>query len=1143
MPRPSTLVLTQVRNLSDTVLVIGGGIAGIQASLDLAAGGAKVVIAERGPSIGGKMSGLDKNFPTLDCSICIESPKMNEVLHNPNITVMTLSQVVEVKGREGEFAVRIVENPRYVTDECTRCDLCVQECPQIRKNEFDMGIGARKAIYTPFSQAEPGKYVIDINSCLNEPPNYLPCQRCVKVCGPEAIDFNMVPRKHELKVGSIIVASGFDLLNPELLRDFGYGTDPDILTSYEFERLLSAAGPSEGEIIRPSNHTVPDSVLFVLCAGSRDQRLVKYCSRTCCMYSVKEAVQARDHGISEVTVLYMDIRAYGKGFDSFYNRSIKDGVRYVRGRPADIKRSGDRLSVRFESTEAGELIREHYDMVVLATASIPSSGTGDLARTLGIELDADGFFRTLSHNPVLSTRPGILIAGSASGPKDIPDSVTEGSAAAAMALGYIDQRVWVQEPVPPPLDVSGEPRIGVFLCDCGSNIAGVVDVKSVTERLKTVPNVVYAEENRYSCSGNTQGDIANRIKEKNLNRVVVSACSPKTHGATFQRICSRAGLNQYLFEMANVRNMNSWVHKNEKEKATEKAFEMVKMAIAKARFLTPLKDIEFPVTRRAIVVGGGVAGLSAASSLAGMGIETHLIEKSEELGGMMNRLDDLAPAGVKAREISTKKVEEFNESGAVAHLSTSVSGISGFVGNFQVSLSDGSSIGAGAIVVATGADPYMPHEFGYGENHRVLTSLDLEGKTENIDADKITIVSCVGSRNSERGCSRFCCSTMLNQAIKLREAGKKVRVLYKDIRSYSRYAEDLYYKASKAGVQFFRYDDTRRPEESIGFDNGMVTVGDELSDDVLGIPTDLMILNIGMTPGENKIASELKLSKDEENFLLELHPKLAPVEAAVSGVFMAGTVLGPKDFRESMLQGLAAASKAAGILMKDRILKEPIVASINQDRCTKCMQCASVCPYGAIKGERGKWIELNPAMCMGCGDCAAACFTDAINIPGFSDEELEAQIDAATETEPSRKIVVFACNWCSYAGADQAGISKMQYPTGARVIRTMCSSRVSQKLVWRAFERGAGAVLVTGCHINDCHYINANLDTEKRVERWRKTLEARGVSPDRLQLWWVSAAEGNRFARKITEMSGLIDKLQADEIEKSRSGFARRRVQ
>lgn len=1116
--------------MTDKVLILGGGIAGIQASLDLAEAGTEVILVEKTASIGGKMAALDKNFPTFDCSICIEAPKMSDVTHNPNITVLTLAELKEVKGKEGDFDVTIHQKPRFVTDACTRCDLCVQTCPQIRKNEFDAGIGARKAIYTPFSQAEPGPYVIDIDSCLNDPPNYLPCSRCTDACGPDAIDFNMGPKVVKEKVVSIIVSTGFDLFNASLLNEFGYTSDPDILTSYELERMLNASGPTEGEIIKPSNGKHPEKVLFVLCAGSRDERFVPYCSRTCCMYSIKEASQLADHGIPDISVLYMDIRAYGKGFDELYTRSQND-IRYIRSRPASVRRRGDFISVRY-ATGDGSLIEENYDMVVLATASIPSKGTKELAEVLNVELSEDGFFKNIAEDPVSTTREGIYVAGCASGSKDIPDSVTEAAAASSKALKYVKNREWIEEPTPPPLDVSGDPRIGVFLCDCGSNIAGVVDVKNVAEKMRALPNVVYVEENKYTCAGSAQDAIAEKIKENKLNRVVVGACSPKTHGVTFQRVCSRAGLNPYLFEMANVRNMDSWVHKKEKELATEKAVDMVDMAVSKARLLAPMDDIEFPVVRTGLVIGGGPAGMSAAASLANMGVDVHLIEKSDKLGGLLNSMDFISPSLSNAEETFAKLQDDLIASGATIHTSTSVKEISGFVGNFSATLSDGQKIDAGAIIVATGAEPYQPSEFKYGDDPNVMTSMDLEKKNySKLEGDKYGIISCVGSRNGEKGCSRFCCSTMLQQAINLKEQGKIVRVFYKDLRAYERNAEELYKKAGETGVQFFRYDPLKSPNEALEFDGSSLIFEDELTSSKVKAPADHLILNIGLKPKDEEIFTQLKLSRDSEGFLLESHPKLGPVEAAVQGIFLAGTVQGPKGVKESISQGYATATKAAKLLFRGRISKEPIIPQINKDKCVKCLRCADVCPYSAIKGERAKWIELVPAACMGCGNCVAECNIDgAISMPNFTDSQIMTQIDAAMAEKPEDKLVVFACNWCSYAGADQAGISKIQYPPSARVIRTMCSSRISQKLVMYAFSKNPGAVLVTGCHINDCHYIDANEHTERRMERWRHFLEAKKVNPDRLQLWWVSAAEGNRFASKIKDMDSLIKSLPKEEI-------------
>ena len=834
----------------DRILIIGGGIAGIQGALDAANAGAKVTLVERSPTVGGKMSVLDKNFPTLDCSICIESPKMSEVALNPNIELLTMAEVQSVEGEAGNFRVKIKQDARYVTDACTRCGECVNVCPQIVKNESDYGMAARKAIYTPIEQSVPGPYVIDDENCLNDPPNLLPCSRCTDVCGPNAIDFNMKPRLIERDAVSVVVATGFDLLDPTLLREFGYGRHPDILTSMELERLLQASGPSMGEIVRPSDGEHPEKVLFVLCAGSRDERLVKYCSRICCMYSIKEAYQLKDHGIKEVHVAYMDIRAFGKGFDEFYDRTRASGVRFMRSRPARVASNGKEVKVVFENTEdGGAKVEEDYGMVVLATAAIPSRGTPELAKMLGIGLSSDGFFASTDENGGFnsSTRDGIYLAGCSTGPKDIPDSVIEAGAAVAKALTFVKSRSW---PVPAEvvqISTEGEARIGVFVCHCGSNIAGVVDIKAVLDFARTLPNVVHAQDQTYSCAANTLNDISGVIRDKQINRVVVAACSPKTHYPTFQGALNRAGLNPYLLDMANIRNMDSWVHKEDREGALQKAKDMVRMSVLRALNMKPLQTMRFPVTQTALVVGGGVAGIVAATNLASQGFETHLVEKQKELGGLLNSVSEIAPLGVESKALLASLLTELESKRVKVHIGTIVENISGFVGSYDVHLSDGTNFMAGAVVVATGAEPYVPTEFDYGKDPNVVTSLELDGMLENVSGRNVSIISCVGSRNGASGCSRFCCQTMINQAVRLKEKGNEVNVLYKDIRTFSRFGEEEYEKAGEMGVRFYQYNQGSVPQDSIKLTDGKLVVKDELSGKDVELQSDLTVLNVGLT--------------------------------------------------------------------------------------------------------------------------------------------------------------------------------------------------------------------------------------------------------------------------------------------------------
>ena len=872
----------------------------------------------------------------------------------PTLEVLTNAQVTGLRGEAGAFTATIHQKAGYVTDECTRCDDCVPACPVLKINEFDVGMASRKAIYTPYDQAVPGPYVIDIESCLNEPPNLLPCQRCVEACMPKCIDFaEESQRDLERDIASVIVATGYDLFDPSGLGEFGYGTDPDILTSLEFERLLNSAGPTGGEIVRPSDGQHPEHILFVLCVGSRDQRYYRYCSRFCCMYSVKHAFQALDHGVSDVTCLYMDLRAYGKGFDGFLDRTRDDGAVYLRGRPSSILPNGKGLTVRYEDTDKGVIENLQADMVVLATAVQPPRGLGELTNALGIELDEDGSLRSVEVGGGLmaTTRAGIYAAGCATGPKDIPDSVSEAGAATVLALTHLTEHTWVEEEFGEPLPETDEERVGVFVCNCGTNIGGVIHVPAVVEYAGTLPGVVHAESAMFSCSASTQDAIARTVREKRINRLVVAACSPKTHESIFRRVCLKAGLNPFLLEMVNLRNQDSWVHRQEREEATAKALDMTTMGVEKARLLEPLEISQQPVTQRALVVGGGIAGMTAAANLAQRGFDTHLVEREPELGGMLRSLDQISPAGLDAAELLASQVKSVHDAGVHVHAGAEIEMIGGHIGAFDIRLAGGEEFRAGAVVMATGARVHEPVSFGYGDDPDVITNLELE-QIEDLDAGSVTFVGCVGSRRNGQaedgqapvGCSRYCCESMIGQALKLRRQGKRVRILYKDIRTFSRHAEEMYEDAMRAGVQFFRYDPDRQPHEVIGRDGGMVTMRDELLGRLVKIPTDKLVLVTGLEPQEENVSAQLKIAHSEDGFLLERHPKLGPAEAGSPGIYMAGTAQGPKDVRESVAQALAAASKVSGLLARDTMEKEPITARLDEEACTVCSICVRAAP-------------------------------------------------------------------------------------------------------------------------------------------------------------------------------------------------------
>jgi heterodisulfide reductase subunit A len=789
-------------------------------------------------------------------------------------------------------------------------------------------------------------------------------------------------------------------------------------------------------------------------------------------------------------------------------------------------------------------------------------------------------------------------------------------------------------------------RIGVYVCHCGLNIAGSVDCAEVAKFAGTLPHVILAQDNRYTCSDQGQAGIKNDIKEHKLNRVVVASCSPRLHEPTFRKACEEGGLNKYLFEMANIREHCSWVHLYDKEAGTEKAKDLVRMAVAKAALLEPAEEVEVPITRKALVIGGGVAGIQAALDLADTGYNVFLVEKEPSIGGMMARIDKTFPTMDCSICILAPKMSDAGHHPNIELLTNSeVSEVRGYIGNFRVKvlkkpryvLKDCSACGecvkvcpvvapnefdvglavrhgiytpfaqavpstyvidmnlclnkdgvivcdkcikacerqaikfemkpetaeldVGTIIVATGADVFdpssLPH-YGYGKYPNVITSLEFErlinaggpsGGHLLRPSDKqiprrVAFVQCVGSRSDKSGrlyCSNVCCMNTIKDSLLIKEhwPNTEIYVFYVDIRAYGKGFEDLYQRAKKAGVVFIRGLPAEIVEDRRT--HNLWLIGENtLQKEVYRISADMAILSIGLEARKDSemIQRLLTLSRNQDGFFLEAHPKLRPVDAATGGVFFAGCAESPKDIKDSVTQASASAARAGILMAQGKVTVEAITPIVFAEKCKACGLCVKVCPYNAITLNKDlKRVEIIEAACGGCGTCAAECNTGALTQKHFTDEQITAQIDAVTERDADKKIVAFCCNWCSYAGADFAGVSRMQYPPNVRIIRTMCSGRVAPKFVERAFARGTAAVLVTGCHLGDCHYINANYQTQKRVERLWKKMEQNGLDKERLQLLWASAAEGERFASKIREMKPIVESLKPEEIDKGKAVF------
>jgi len=1079
---------------------------------------------------------------------------------HPLIDVLTNAEVTGCRGRSGDFRVRIRKHPRYVREDlCVACGLCVDVCPQVGGNEFDVGLKARKAIYRPFPQSVPAAYTIDLDACLND--TILFCDHCVRVCEPDAIDFDMLPEEIEIDVGSILVAVGFQEFDAAKLGNYGYGRFANVITSLELERMLNASGVTEGHVVRPSDMTTPKRIVFVQCVGARGEGGRMYCSRFCCMNAVKDSMLIRQHdpGVEEITILYTDLRAFGKGFDDFVSRSLQEkSASYVRGRPAKIEQTeaDGTLEVFVEDTLAHHQRRIAADLVVLSVAAAPNDGAIKLAKILRIDTDEHGFIarKDPAVSAVETSRRGIFACGSSVGPQVIPDCVAQASAAAARAQLHLAGHRVVEEPERVvPMDLSGPPRVGVMVCHCGVNVAGVLDVEGLAEYAATLPDVVAAKTDLFACSSTGQDALVDLIRENDLNRIVVAACTPRTHEPVFRGACSAVGFNPYLLEMVNIRDQCSWVHAREQDLAQDKARTLIRMGVARARHLEPLHEGKAPMVPAALVIGGGIAGIQAATDLAAQGFPVTIVEQGPRLGGRLAEpnLKYLYPSMEPAAEVLERKLKRLKTSKARVLLNTEVESISGFVGNFEVRLSGGTAKGlhVGAIILATGADLYEPQgEYGYGELPNVITSVELEQALfRNEEGFRVhrrrpraaSFILCVGSRDPDgfTGCSRYCCPTAIKQAMQLQRQGIDTTIFYRDIRTVSTGSEEMYRQARGMGVLFVRIPPADRVEVIGETRAEALRCHDELLGRQVEVPTDLVVLSIGMRPAQPATAAfheMLKVSLGADGFFLERHPELAPVETAVEGVFLAGTAHGPKDIVDSVAQASAAAAKASVLLAADSVRLEPTIGDVEQAECSNCGLCASVCPFQAIQWEKGEPAELVPALCAGCGTCAAACPTGAITMRHFTDQQIMAQLAAMLEENPQDKVAVFACNWCSYAGADMAGISRLQYPPTGHLIRTMCSGRVSEDMVLEAFRCGAPVVLVSGCHFADCHYIDANRQTVKRVHKLWNKLERAGVRPERLQLEWISAAEGPKFAEVMTSMERLRKTVTAAEIMHAR---------
>jgi heterodisulfide reductase subunit A len=997
------------------VLVVGGGIAGLQAALDLADSGFFVYLADKEPAIGGVMSQLDKTFPTNDCSTCILSPKLAEAGRHLNIEIIAPAEVREVAGEAGNFTVRLREPARCVSlAKCIACGVCAEKCPKRVPDPFNEGLGHRKAAYLRYPQAVPLKYCIDKDHCLYFQRGT--CRACERFCPTQAIDLTTPDTERTLRVGAVILAPGFRPVDARLKPELGFGRYPNVVTALQFERLLAATGPTAGQVERPSDGKHPRKVAWIHCVGSRDESIGRgFCSAACCMFATKQAVIAKEHDRRlEPTLFYIDLRAQGKGFDNYCQWAEHGvGVRFVRShisRVTEDPRTHD-LEITYVD-ETGRVQEETFELVVLATGFDIPRDVKALAARLGIETNQWGFCPGQPLRPVETNRLGILVCGVFQGPKDIPETVAQASAAAGRAAALLAEARGAlarQPEFPPEIEVLGQaPRIGVFVCHCGVNIAGVVDVARVAESAKTLPGVVYAEDSLFMCSTDTLSHIQEVVKRENLNRVVVAACSPRTHEPLFQDTLRGAGLNKYLFTLANIRNQDSWVHMREPEAATRKALELVRMAVARAARQEPLHETPAAITQKALVVGGGLAGLTAALTIADAGFPVFLVEREARLGGLAaQRRGPLEgeDIGSYVRDL-IRRVQE--HPGIQVFLQARLAGFHGHAGQFAATVktpAGTAQVKFGAGLIATGGEPYQPTEYLHGQHPRVLTQLRLESllteePTSLGDRPRVAMIQCVGSREPEHPyCSRVCCGEAVQNAIALKERlpRSQVSILYRDLRTFG-FKEASYRRARELGVRFLRFAADHPPQVAPEGDRLRVTLYDANLNAPLTLAADWLVLSAALRPhpGAREIAQLFKLPYDADGFFMEAHQKLRPLDFTTPGFFLCGLAHGPKFPEERIAQAMGAASRALTLLARETMWVGGPIARVVTERCAECLTCVRVCPFQVPVIDRDSHkAYIDPARCQGCGICPAECPYKAIDLLHTKDDQITAEIAAA----------------------------------------------------------------------------------------------------------------------------------------------------
>ncbi len=1037
-----------------TVMVLGGGVAGMRAAIDLAEAGIHVKLVESTHGLGGRVAQLGFMFPTHDCVLCrgtsdhgygctrpVISPAFMDHNLHPNIQVLTSTQVLDASGEAGDFTVTLRKFPRYVDPErCTNCGRCAEVCPVEKPRGFEAGLATRKAAYKVAPRSIPNAYVIDRGPYCDD------CQRCEQVCPTRAINLKEDTVDEDAHVDAIILAVGHQLYDARQSEEFGYGRFANVITSMEYERLASRSGPTEGLVTRPSDASMPKKIAWLQCIGSRDQTH-PYCSSICCMYATKEAMLAKQR-IPDVQchVFTMDERAFNKEYNAYLHQARDEyGIDYTRCRLSSLHEDPHthNLTAQFV-TEDGVRHEDTFDMVVLAVGMEPPVQAAAIAKRLGIGLNPYGFCETDKFAPLQTSRPGVYVCGAFQSPKEIAESLIDASGAATEAMRLLSTKIG-RAPhsreypfmarngeFPPEQDLSGEPtRTGVFVCSCGDAISQVVNTDALTAYAEKLPGVVHAEQTSYLCLAEGQSRLRRAVEERGVNRVVIAACSHRTHESLFQRVVREAALNPNLLEIANIREHCAWAHRHDPAGATRKAQELVRMAAARATKLAPVYKEHIAPISRALVIGGGVAGMTSALAIADSGYEVVLIERSEMLGGNLNNIYFTAEGGnpqrlmrdLINRVVGHERIRVFTRSEVVQH--------TGHVGEFRAVIATQvkgapepvqTVIEHGTTIVATGGKAQRGNQYLLGKDPRVVTQHELEESIVHspeliTEAKQIVIIQCVREPDSLEYCSRVCCTNTMKNAIRIKMLNPncQVVVLFKDIITYG-FREQYYTEARRRGVLFVRYTDNTKPVVELIDQRGemqewgeppagdtsltslRVRVQEPALKEELVLNPDLLVVSTQIAPsdGTKRLAETLHVPLSSEGFYMEAHLKMRPMDFMEEGIFIAGMAHYPKFIEETISHALAAAGRAITVLSQEPLYIGGVVAQVDQSKCVGCLTCTRTCPFGIPRidptavGNGGivGAAYIDPAKCQGCGTCTGECPATAIQLVNYRDEQI-----------------------------------------------------------------------------------------------------------------------------------------------------------